>query len=41
MRKQLRFYLNLALIGFTLGHAYAAFQRRMREDYRARRRVRL
>jgi hypothetical protein len=39
MHKQLRLYLNLALIGFTLGRAYTAFRRRMGEDNRARRRV--
>jgi hypothetical protein len=39
MRKQLRFYFNLALIGFTVGQAYTAYRRRMGKDYRARRRV--
>jgi hypothetical protein len=39
MRKKLKFYLNLAIIGFTVGHAYGAFHRRLARDLRARRRV--
>jgi hypothetical protein len=28
MRNSFKFYLNLALLGFTVGRAYAAFQNR-------------
>ena len=37
MRKNLRFYFNLAIIGFTVGRAYGAYRRRLARD--ARRRV--
>jgi hypothetical protein len=39
MRKKLKFYFNLAIIGFTVGRAYSAFHRRLARDLRARRRV--
>jgi len=39
MRNNLRFYFNLALIGFTVGRAYGAFRRRLARDARDRRRV--
>jgi hypothetical protein len=29
MRNKLKFYLNLALFGFTVGQTYSAFQRRV------------
>jgi hypothetical protein len=29
MRGRLKLYLNLALLGFTLGRSYSAFQRRL------------
>jgi hypothetical protein len=29
MRNRLKFYLNLALFGFTVGKTYTAFQRRV------------
>lgn len=29
MRSRLKFYLNLALLGFTVGRGYAALQRRL------------
>ena len=39
MRKTLKFYFNLAIIGFTVGRAYGALQRRLARDLQARRRV--
>jgi hypothetical protein len=39
MRNKVKFYLNLAIIGFTVGRAYGAFRRRLRRDVQARRRV--
>jgi hypothetical protein len=39
MRKKLKFYFNLAIIGFTVGRAYGALHRRLARDLRARRRV--
>lgn len=39
MRNKLKFYLNLALIGFTVGRAYGGFRKRMARDLRARRRA--
>ena len=40
MRSRLKFYLNLALFGFTVGRSYAAFQRRAAksQNQRGRRR---
>ena len=38
MRNNLKFYFNLAIIGFTVGRAYGAFRRRLARDV-ARRRV--
>ena len=38
MRSKLKFYFNLAIIGFTVGRAYGAFRRRLARDV-ARRRV--
>ena len=38
MRNKLKFYFNLAIIGFTVGRAYGAFRRRLARDV-ARRRV--
>lgn len=37
MSHNLRFYLNLALVGFTVGQAYKAFQRRRMRGRRIRR----
>jgi hypothetical protein len=39
MRNTLKFYFNLAIIGFTVGRAYGAFRRRLARDAQARRRV--
>ncbi len=39
MRNNLRFYFNLAIIGFMVGRAYGAFRRRLARDVQARRRV--
>jgi hypothetical protein len=39
MRSNLRFYFNLAIIGFTVGRAYGAFRRRLVRDAETRRRV--
>jgi hypothetical protein len=39
MRNKLRFYFNLAIIGFTVARAYSAYRRRLGRDLRARRRV--
>ena len=39
MRNKLKFYFNLAIIGFTVGQAYGVFRRRLGRDVRARRRV--
>ena len=39
MRKQLKFYFNLAIIGFTVGRAYGAIRRRMARDVLTRRRA--
>jgi hypothetical protein len=38
MRNQLRFYVNLAIVGFIVGRAYGAFRRRIARDLQARRR---
>jgi hypothetical protein len=38
MRNKLKFYFNLAIIGFTVGRAYGAFRQRLARDV-ARRRV--
>jgi hypothetical protein len=37
MPKRLKFYINLALVGFTLGRTYAAFQRRLARGLRNQR----
>jgi hypothetical protein len=39
MRNKLKFYINLAIIGFTMGRAYGALRRRLARDVRTRRRV--
>jgi hypothetical protein len=39
MRSKLKFYFNLAILGFTVGCAYGAFRQRLARDLRARRRV--
>jgi hypothetical protein len=39
MRNKLRFYFNLAIVGFTVGQAYVAFRRRLARGVQARRRV--
>jgi len=39
MRNQLKFYFNLAIIGFTVGRAYSAIRRRMARDALTRRRA--
>jgi hypothetical protein len=39
MRNQLKFYFNLAIIGFIVGRSYGAFRRRIARDLQARRRV--
>jgi|HubBroStandDraft_5_1064220.scaffolds.fasta_scaffold1263641_2 hypothetical protein len=39
MRNKLKFYFNLAIMGFTAGCAYSAFRRRLAREVRARRRV--
>jgi hypothetical protein len=39
MRNNLKFYFNLAIIGFTVGCAYSTFRQRLARDVRARRRV--
>jgi hypothetical protein len=39
MRNQLKFYFNLAIIGFTVGRAYGAIRRRMARDALTRRRA--
>jgi hypothetical protein len=36
MRKNLKFYVNLAIIGFTVGRAYGSFRRRLARDARRR-----
>jgi hypothetical protein len=36
MRNKLKFYFNLAIIGFTVGRAYDAFRHRLARDVRAR-----
>ncbi|HTV94520.1 MAG TPA: hypothetical protein VME42_00890 [Steroidobacteraceae bacterium] len=35
MRRRIRFYLNLALLGFTVGQVYGVFQRCLARDLRA------
>jgi len=37
MQKTLKFYLNLALMSFTVGRAYGAFRRRLARDVARRR----
>jgi len=37
MRKTLKFYLNLALVSFTVGRAYGAFRHRLAGDVARRR----
>jgi len=37
MRNKLKFYFNLAIIGFTVGRAVGAYRRRLARDVRARR----
>jgi hypothetical protein len=37
MRKTLKFYLNLALVSFTVGRAYGAFRQRLARDVVRRR----
>jgi hypothetical protein len=39
MRNKLKFYFNLAIIGFTVGRAYSALRLRFARDVAARRRV--
>jgi hypothetical protein len=39
MRNQLKFYFNLAIIGFTVGRAYGAYRRRLAREAQARRRI--
>jgi hypothetical protein len=39
MRNKLKFYFNLAILGFTVGRAYGVFRRRLTRDLLARRRV--
>ena len=39
MRNRLKFYLNLALLGFTVGRAYGAFRQRLARNLHARRRA--
>jgi hypothetical protein len=39
MRNKLKFYFNLAIIGFTVGRAYGALRRRLARDLAARRGV--
>lgn len=39
MRKKLKFYFNLAIIGFMVGRACGAFRQRLARDVQARRRV--
>ena len=39
MRNKLKFYFNLAIVGFTVGRAYGALRRRLARDVRARRRA--
>jgi hypothetical protein len=36
MRKKLKFYLNLALVSFTVGRAYGSFRQRLARDIVAR-----
>jgi hypothetical protein len=36
MRKKLKFYLNLALVSFTVGRAYGSFRQRLARDMVAR-----
>jgi hypothetical protein len=37
MRKTLKFYLNLALVSFTVGRAFGAFRQRLARDVARRR----
>lgn len=39
MRTKLKFYFNLAILGFMVGRAYGAFRQRLTRDLHARRRV--
>jgi hypothetical protein len=39
MRNQVKFYFNLAIMGFIVGRAYGAFRQRLARDVQARRRV--
>jgi hypothetical protein len=39
MRSTLRLYLNLAIIGFTVGLAYGGVRRALARDVQARRRA--
>jgi len=39
MRNNLKFYFNLAIVGFTVGRAYNAFRRRLARDVQARWRI--
>jgi hypothetical protein len=39
MRNQVKFYFNLAIMGFVVGRAYGAFRQRLARDVQARRRV--
>jgi hypothetical protein len=39
MRNKVKFYFNLAILGFTVGRAYAAIRQRLARDLQARRRV--
>lgn len=39
MRNKVKFYFNLAILGFTVGRAYVAVRQRLARDLHARRRV--
>jgi hypothetical protein len=39
MKNTVRFYFNLAILGFVVGRAYGKFRQRLARDVQAKRRV--